>query len=157
MSFVKKLAPGLTALAASSLLLVACGLDAGQPSVPVEPVAPTIQPATLDVTPVAGVANVEDIEVMMLESFPVQASVVVRGYLPDACTSLGSIVQFRDGNMLKVRIQTTRAPDKMCAEVIVPFEETVSLDVAGLKAGTYTVDVNGVTETFTLSADNVLP
>jgi inhibitor of cysteine peptidase len=169
MSFVKKFAPGLAALAMVLLSLVACGPGAGQPAVPTETAAPATQsvpttspatpgtPGTPDATPVAGDAAVEDIEIMMLESFPVQVSVVVKGYLSDACTSLGEIVQSRNGNTFKVSIKTVRPADKVCADVISPFEETISLDVVGLKAGTYTVDVNGVTETFTLSADNVLP
>jgi hypothetical protein len=36
-------------------------------------------------------------------------------------------------------------------------EEMIGLGVVGLKAGTYTVDVNGVTGTFTLDVDNALP
>ena len=38
----------------------------------------------------------------------------------------------------------------------VPFEDTIPLDVYDLPAGAYTVDVNGVTNTFTLDVDNVL-
>jgi hypothetical protein len=37
---------------------------------------------------------------------------------------------------------------------IVPFEETVSLDVEGLPAGEYTVEVGELSQTFTLEQDN---
>ena len=40
---------------------------------------------------------------------------------------------------------------------LVPYEETISLDVYGLLAGTYTVDVNSVRDTFTLDVDNKPP
>jgi len=40
---------------------------------------------------------------------------------------------------------------------LVPFEEVIPLDVAGLHAGTYIVDVNGMMESFTLDVDNTLP
>jgi len=43
----------------------------------------------------------------------------------------------------------------MCAQVMTPFEEVVALDVVGLKAGVYTVDVNGVGDTFELQMDNI--
>jgi inhibitor of cysteine peptidase len=45
----------------------------------------------------------------------------------------------------------------MCTQIVVPFEESIPLDVVGLPAGTYTVDVNGVTGSFTLDVDNQLP
>jgi hypothetical protein len=37
---------------------------------------------------------------------------------------------------------------------IVPFEETISLDVEGLPAGEYTVQYGDLYETFTLEQDN---
>jgi inhibitor of cysteine peptidase len=42
----------------------------------------------------------------------------------------------------------------MCAQVLVPFEETIALDVAGLPAGAYTVVVNEVKTSFELAVDN---
>ena len=45
----------------------------------------------------------------------------------------------------------------MCTEALVPYEQAVPLDVAGLPAGVYTVTVNGVSDTFELAVDNVLP
>jgi hypothetical protein len=35
------------------------------------------------------------------------------------------------------------------------FEETIALDVYGLPAGTYHVNVNGIDDTFTLEVDNI--
>jgi inhibitor of cysteine peptidase len=42
----------------------------------------------------------------------------------------------------------------VCTQALVPFEETIPLDVEGLLAGEYTVNVNGVMATFTLDVDN---
>ena len=39
--------------------------------------------------------------------------------------------------------------------MIAPFEETIPLEVYGLSAGTYTVDVNGVQGSFVLEIDNI--
>jgi len=55
---------------------------------------------------------------------------------------------------IAVTIGTTRPADAVCATVLVDFEEVVPVDVLGLPAGTYTVDVNGVLATFTLTVDN---
>ena len=106
---------------------------------------------------VTGVAAVDSVDLLMLESFPVQIRAVVRGNLPDGCTTIDQIAQARQGNAFKVTINTRRPADKMCTEALVPFEESIALEVAGLPAGTYTVDVNGVTASFTLDVDNALP
>jgi hypothetical protein len=104
-----------------------------------------------------GQAVVEEIEILILESFPVQVNVVVRGYLPDGCTEIDEIQQERTGQTFQVTITTVRPADAVCTEAIVPFEQVIGLDVAGLEAGTYTVDVNGIADTFTLDVDNVMP
>lgn len=102
-------------------------------------------------------ATIESVEIRTLESFPVQVHLTAKGYLGDPCTTVSEVRQRRDGNTFRVTIATFRPDDQMCADVIVPLEQNIPLEVQGLKAGTYTVDVNGVTETFELAADNVLP
>jgi inhibitor of cysteine peptidase len=101
-------------------------------------------------------ANVESIEIITLESFPVQIQVIAEGYLPDGCTEVDKVTIEREGNTFTVNISTKRPKDAICTQEIVPFNETTPLDVQGLKAGNYTVNVNGVTESFELSVDNTL-
>lgn len=159
------------------LLLVACGgAQGGEPAAvdgepedvaptadPNEPVGsedPTTKPVPTE--PSRGdllidAATVESIQINVMESFPVQVSVTVGGYLGDGCTGLGDITTEREGDTFFITITTERPADAICTQQLVGFEETVSLDVAGLEAGTYTVDVNGVTDTFTLAVDNMLP
>jgi inhibitor of cysteine peptidase len=103
-----------------------------------------------------GNATVESIEIMVLESFPVQIKVNARGYLPDSCTEIHRITKEKEGNTFLVAIKTVRPADTFCTEVIVPFQEVISLDVYGLKAGIYNVDVNGVKGTFELRTDNII-
>ncbi|MCC6602636.1 MAG: hypothetical protein IT327_05470 [Anaerolineae bacterium] len=103
---------------------------------------------------IIGDAMVESIDVMIMESFPVQVNVHVTGYLGDGCTTLGDITTKQDGGTFSVHIFTQRPADMMCTQQLVGFEENVALDVVGLTAGTYTVDVNGMTNTFTLDMDN---
>jgi len=100
-------------------------------------------------------ANVNDIEILLLESFPVQIHAVARGEHPDSCTKVDKVVTRREGDTFFVTITTARPADAMCAQVMTPFEEVVALDVVGLKAGVYTVDVNGVRDTFELQTDNI--
>ena len=105
---------------------------------------------------IEGEATTESVGIVILESFPVQVHVNVSGYLGDGCTTLGEITTTQEGSTFFVKIITHRPMEAICTQQLVGFEETVALNVEGLPAGTYTVDVNGVTDTFTLDIDNVL-
>lgn len=106
-----------------------------------------------------GRAQVDEVRIEILESLPVQVEVLIRGDLPDSCTTLDRIDQRFDApeDTFWIQIETTRTTDEVCAQVLVPFEETVALDVYGLPAGTYQVNVHGTRESFTLDVDNVPP
>jgi len=56
-----------------------------------------------------------------------------------------------------VYLETVRPREAVCTEALVPFEQNIPLDVYGLERGTYTVNVNGIEESFELTTDNVLP
>ena len=103
-----------------------------------------------------GRAQVDGIAIQILESFPVQVEVLIKGNLPDSCTDVDQVDQRFDSeeNIFWIEITTIRTTDDACAQVLSPFEETVPLDVHGLSAGTYTVDVGGTRETFKLDVDN---
>jgi hypothetical protein len=109
------------------------------------------------IIPGIGLATVERIDILTLESFPVQIFVIASGYLPDPCTEIYQIIQEIEGNKFFITITTHQAPG-FCieTEVIAPFEEVIPLEVYGLPAGTYTVEVNGVQGSFILEIDNIL-
>jgi len=113
-----------------------------------------------DVQPSTGIkprAYIETIDILILESFPVQVRVVAKGYFSDGCGRIDQIHTVRTGNTFNINItKNTPLVGVFCTQAIVPFEEVIELDVYGLKAGTYTVDVNGVTDTFKLDVDNIL-
>lgn len=102
-----------------------------------------------------GKARVESIDILILESFPVQVHVVAKGNLPDGCSRIDKIDRERKGDTFEITISTARIAEALCTEALVPFEETIPLDVLGLAAGTYTVTVNEVSDTFELAMDNV--
>lgn len=113
-----------------------------------------ILPGCSAVEPGIGLAEVTEIDILILESFPVQVQVVARGNLPNPCTGIDQIIQSRDGNNFKITIKT-KYNQEICIPLINPFEETIALDVYGLPAGTYTVNVNGIEDSFTLDVDNI--
>ncbi len=136
-------------------LLVACGGGAEPAATPT--VAPTAAPTIAGSNePTRGQAVVNAIDILIMESFPVQVSVMARGDLPDSCTQIDEIITQQADNTFRVAVTTLRQPDQICTQALVPFEQSISLDVAGLPAGTYDVVVNGVTDSFTLDVDNVL-
>ncbi len=117
---------------------------------------PTVAPATETAVPepVSGTAAVDSVQVMMLNSSPIQVSVLVHGELPDACTAIDERVTTQNGTTFTVSISTIRTD---CAEtaINVPYEEIVLLETEGLPADTYSVDVNGMKGSFTFTVDNI--
>ena len=107
------------------------------------------------ILPTIGLALVDEIDILIFELFPVQIDVIASGNLPDPCTEISEVLQEREGNTFIVTIKTYRPPG-LCIQVIAPFEEIITLEVYGLSAGTYTVDVNGIQATFDLLVDNII-
>ncbi|MDA0525025.1 protease inhibitor I42 family protein [Methanococcoides alaskense] len=111
-----------------------------------------------DMEYVVGTAIVDDVQIMVMESFPLQISVTVIGNLPDGCTTIDeeNIEVVNTGNGFDIALKTKRPKDLACTQALVPFEVNIPLDVYGLEKGVYTVDVNGVTDTFEFTVDNVM-
>ncbi len=131
-----------------TLLMAACA-----PVVTVAPVPTPFLPVVTQepAVPVVGMAVVQNVEVQILESDPLQVNVIARGQLPDAgCTTISSVEQVRDGNTFKIVLMTTTNPLALCALALTPFDRVISLNVANLPPAQYTVDVNGVKQSFEL-------
>ncbi len=140
------------------LLMAGCGL-LGQTEEPEPtPAATNTPPPTEEVSeePVAVEVSIENLEILILESFPVQVNVIVSGNLPNGCATLNEPRPRREGNTFVINLAASQLPDEICTQALVPFDQVIPLDVAGLPAGSYTVSVNGTTDTFTLDVDNVL-
>lgn len=101
--------------------------------------------------------TVNSVQVLILESFPVQVIVAVSGSKSVPCVELETPAVSRKGNLFTVVLAETQlGPAETCIAMIDPFETSVALDVLGLAAGTYTINVNGVTAEFTFDVDNAL-
>jgi NACalpha-BTF3-like transcription factor len=164
------------------LVLVACtGNPAGEPAanqLPTDTPQPTEEPTVAPDEPVSsedptpapdadeeeqpdGEVTIEDavvtsVSVAIMESWPLQATAQVEGELGDGCTELVEpITAEREGDTFYITIQTSRPVDAVCTMILQTFSESIPLDIEGLEAGTYTVNANGVEETFTLEQDNV--
>lgn len=93
-------------------------------------------------------APIDAINVKVTDGPLPKVNVTMRGDFPDGCTAIDEITQSRVGDTFYIAMTTRRPADLMCTQVLVPFEETVELDVTALGAGTYTVEVNGVRQAF---------
>lgn len=142
--------PGLLLSLLLSLLLAACSPT--QPT-PAAPSSGTPVTGTAD-DMLRGLAEVQRIDIFLLESFPVQVRVQAAGLLPDACTTIDSISSERQEDTFFVTLTTARPVDALCATVKTPFTENIPVDAVGLPAGVYVVVVNGVRGSFQLQIDN---
>ena len=81
-------------------------------------------------------------EVLLLESFPPQVAVHLVGNLPTPCHSLRVAVEKPDKeNNIHMDVYSVVAGDVVCAEVLLPLDQTIILGT--YPQGKYTILVNG--------------
>lgn len=103
-------------------------------------------------------AQVDANTVAIDRSAPGQVSVAAGGVLSIACVALEEPAVVREGNTFHVALaETAMDPLALCMSFVAftRFDVDVPLDLTGLEAGTYTVIVNGVETSFTLTEDNL--
>ncbi|MCP5245878.1 MAG: hypothetical protein H6937_08005, partial [Burkholderiales bacterium] len=101
-------------------------------------------------------AFIDEIEIQILESFPVQVLVRVSGNLPTPCHQLGPIHKRSVNNRLETSVNYVLQLNRFetCIQVLEPFEITIPLDVYGIPKGNYEVIVNDKSASFELEIDN---
>jgi hypothetical protein len=89
-----------------------------------------------------GTVFVEMTEVVLKESFPVQVGLILKGDLPTPCNALRVVVSEPDdqGN-IELEVYSVVDPDKMCVQVLSPFETVIPL--GDYTEGRFTVLING--------------
>jgi len=91
--------------------------------------------------------QVEEVDVLVLESFPPQAVAHVRGVLGDGCSEFHSLQQERSGNAVTVTILRERPRDAICIQIGKLYEENIPL-MGQYPAGNYVLRVNEVVTRF---------
>lgn len=87
-------------------------------------------------------ANLESTELLTLESYPLQFTLVLNGNLPTPCNHLRIAASPPDAqNKIEVDVYSVIDPNMMCTEVIQPFE--VNFSLGSFLTGHYTLWVNG--------------
>lgn len=85
---------------------------------------------------------IESVEVLVLESFPMQIDLHVTGYQAHGCDAAVQVAQSRDGQQVRVEIYTELPMGVMCPAVLRAYDDTIRLD-GSFEPGTYQIDVNG--------------
>lgn len=116
--------------------------NASYPNNSIPPEQNSYLPQTEDQSLTRGAAFVDFKEVLTLESFPLQFLLHLTGSLPTPCNQLRVAVSPPDAeNKILVDVYSVSNPDKICTQVIEPFD--VSIPLGSFPEGTYTLWVNG--------------
>lgn len=109
------------------------------PSVPMEnPFAPKPADAGL----LRSEAYLETSELRVMESYPLQFALILKGSLPTPCHHLRAAVSPPDAeNRINVEVYSVANPDEICIQILQPFEASIPL--GSFPAGRYTLWVNG--------------
>lgn len=137
---------------ASAILILAAGLTLAACARTIDPLPPPDAPVASgdeaavpgDKEPVGvrGPVYVDSTELLLAESFPVQARLQVTGTLPTPCHGLKWEVQGPDSNgRIDVALYSLADPALACIQVLEPFETSIPLGT--LDSGNYAVYLNG--------------
>jgi len=100
-----------------------------------------VEPSPGDVNKVRASAFIDSVQLLILESYPVQINLMLIGSLPTPCHKLRVAVDPPDKeNRVYIDVYTVVDPDKICIQVIEPFAKTISLGT--FPTGHYLVYVN---------------
>lgn len=138
----------LQAILLGGLMTLAACLPVGSSAGPI--ITPQPQTASRE-------AQVQSVEIQIMQANPLQVNAVVRGNLTESCATLGdSQVQYAS-NTFWIAVYAVSPTDRGCAQINTPFETTIALGTNNLPTGTYTVIANGVSEVFVLPIETAVP
>lgn len=88
-----------------------------------------------------GQVYVNETQILILESFPPQINLQVKGNLPTPCHQLRAVVSAPDAqNRIAVELYSLSDPGVTCIQVLEPFDRTISL--GSFTQGSFTVWLN---------------
>ena len=92
---------------------------------------------------VRGMAFINNADLFIMESFPVSVMLSVQGELPTPCNVFkADVTEPNDKNEIHIDVYSEVEEGAVCIQVIQPFDENISIPMAGQPDGTYTVWVN---------------
>ncbi len=95
-------------------------------------------------------AAIEDVRVVLAQSYPPQVFASFKIGLPDSCTTFHDLTTQRQGNTINITVTTQRPRDAVCAQVYQFLDKTVNLGGDFTSGQTYTIKVNDKTATLVM-------
>ncbi|MEN4012063.1 MAG: hypothetical protein AB1453_02045 [Chloroflexota bacterium] len=140
------------------VLLSACTVAQGAPLVPnpEDPVAGTpdegypvpneepvsFEPREEDAELERGLVYIDSTDLLIMESYPVQIMLAVKGAAPTPCHHVRIVVNPPDAeNNILVEAYSVVDPEQICIQVLAPFEANINL--GSFPTGNYSVLLNG--------------
>jgi hypothetical protein len=109
---------------------------------PLPPPQNSLDPKPGDENLIRGPVYLRETQIYVLESYPMQVRLQLKGDLPTPCHQLRAVVLDPDSqDRINVELYSLVEPDLSCIQVLEPFDVTVSL--GSFTGGSYTVWVNG--------------
>jgi hypothetical protein len=86
---------------------------------------------------------IDSADLLIMESYPVQVALHIVGNLPTPCHEiLFEVAGSDEQNRIFVTAWSEADPAAICAQVLQPFDESVSIPMGGAADGTYSVWLN---------------
>ena len=127
------------------VLLTAMGCKLFQPSTVELPPASPLEPLPDEASMSRGEVSISSQELLIMESYPLQVALLIKGTLPTPCHKLRvEVSEPDDQNIIAVEAYSLVDPNEICIQVLESFEENIPL--GSFSSGsqiTYTVFVNG--------------
>lgn len=128
-----------------AIFISACGASPDSPVSSDSPSSPgqnDFLPNPADGSLLHGEVFLDSVDLLTLESYPPQFTLVLKGELPTPCHKLRIAVNPPDTtNKVVVDVYSVANPDEICAQVLEPFE--VNFPLGSFPQGTYSLWVNG--------------
>lgn len=99
-------------------------------------------------------AEVDSVVILSADRDATGIQALIRGRLPDDCSSIDDISQTRNGETITMTIDIVKTVEDGCSELPVAFEHLIDIDTGDLSEGTYTVSVNNVLADFSLKTES---
>jgi hypothetical protein len=93
-------------------------------------------------------APIDEVKINILESYPPQISVYIKGGLPDGCSSFHDITVDREGETVNIQVTIQHPKGVNCPAIYTNFEKYVNLGSDFMIGTTYTLNVNDYATTF---------
>ena len=137
----------ITFLFTFAILLSACGANPDEPVSlgtpnPNPPTQADYSPKPEDAGLIRSEAYMDSSELLILESYPLQFMLNIKGSLPTPCHQLRINVNAPDAeNKIYVEAYSVTSPDQVCVQVLSPFQ--VNVPLGSFATGHYVLFVNG--------------